>query len=402
MMSVIKVIKTAEDHADAMERLMNLMDVDPAEGSVEDNELEVLAVLIEQYESEQFPTDLPDPIEAIKFRMDQQGLTQKDMKPFLGSASKTSEVLNGKRPLSLLMIRKLHKGLEIPADVLIQEKGALLPGTNGMVWNQFPLAEMKKRGCFSDFSGSLHELKAYAEENLRRFLSSVRSDYIKPALCRTSAHYVTDKEVDQYALLAWQIRVLQKAEKIKTAGGYEHNAITPEAMKELARISWSEQGPKVAREFLSVLGIKLVTEPHFEKTYLDGAAMLDSSGQPVIGLTLRHDRLDNFWFTLLHEVAHIALHLNTDSMTFFDDIDSSQKDDIEHEADRAAAEALIDQSVWSTAMVRKSLNERDCATLAKDLKIHPAIVAGRLRHENKNYSLLSNMIGNKMVRHHFQ
>ena len=83
----------------------------------------MLAILIEQYESMQFPTELPDPVEAIKFRMEQQGLTQKDMKPYFGSDSKTSEILNGKRTLSLLMIRKLHEGLDIPAEVLIQERG---------------------------------------------------------------------------------------------------------------------------------------------------------------------------------------------------------------------------------------------------------------------------------------
>ena len=128
-MSVIKVIKTAKDHSDAMARLMTLLDANPEEGSPEDNELEVLALLIEQYESAQFSTDLPDPVEAIKFRMEQQGLTRKDMRPYFGSDSKTSEVLNGKRSLSLLMIRKLHKGLEIPAEVLIQERGGSLSNT---------------------------------------------------------------------------------------------------------------------------------------------------------------------------------------------------------------------------------------------------------------------------------
>ena len=123
----------------------------------------------------QFPTELPDPVEAIKFRMEQQGLTQKDMKPYFGSDSKTSEILNGKRTLSLLMIRKLHEGLDIPAEVLIQERGGSLPGTNGLEWAKFPLAEMKKRGCFPDFTGNLNELKTYAEENITRFSGSVRS-----------------------------------------------------------------------------------------------------------------------------------------------------------------------------------------------------------------------------------
>lgn len=400
-MFALKVVKTAKDYADAMARLMTLMEADPQEGSADDNELGVLAVLIEQYEAERFPTDLPDPVEAIKFRMEQQGLTQKDMRPYFGSDSKTSEVLNGKRPLSLLMIRKLHKGLEIPAEVLIQERGGSLPNTNGLEWAKFPLAEMKKRGCFPEWTGSLNELRAYAEENISRFLGSVRSSFVQPALCRTSAHYVSDKNVDQYALLAWQIRVLQKAEKMKTVGRYVPGSLTNEVMKELARHSWSEQGPKVAQEFLSNHGIKLVTEFHFDKTYLDGAAMVDAFGHPLIGMTLRHDRLDNFWFTLMHEVAHIALHLKDGSVIFFDDIDSTEKDTIEHESDQAATEALIEKSAWSEARVKISQSKADCIALARDLKIHPAIVAGRVRHESKNFGILSNMIGNKMVRHHF-
>ena len=174
-----------------------------------------------------------------------------------------------------------------------------------------------------------------------------------------------------------------------------------QAVSGLAQLSWSEQGPKMAQEFLSFRGIKLVTELHFDKTYLDGAAIMDVSGQPVIGMTLRYDRLDNFWFTLMHEVAHIALHLKDGSTIFFDDLDSTEKDPIEHEADRAAADALIENSAWSEARVKTSHSEADCVTLARELKIHPAIVAGRLRHESKNYSILSNMIANKMVRNHF-
>lgn len=117
----LKVIKSVDEHEAAVERLMALIDTDPATGSIEENELEVLSVLIEQFERDHFPMDKPEPIEAIKFRMDQLGLVQKDLLAFIGSASKVSEVLNGKRPLSINMIRKLHYGLKIPADILIKE-----------------------------------------------------------------------------------------------------------------------------------------------------------------------------------------------------------------------------------------------------------------------------------------
>lgn len=105
--------------------LSELMEAEP--GSPEEDKLEVFALLIEAYEQEHYPIDLPDPVEAIKFRMEQQGLSQKDMVAYLGSQIRVSEVLNRKRPLSLSMIRALHEGLGIPAEVLLQEPGQGAP-----------------------------------------------------------------------------------------------------------------------------------------------------------------------------------------------------------------------------------------------------------------------------------
>ena len=88
-------------------------------GTPEGDELEVLALLIGKYEDEQFPMPPSNPIEAIKFRMDQQGLTPRDLEPFIGSSGRVSEVLNGKRRLSLAMIKRLHEGLNIPYESLL-------------------------------------------------------------------------------------------------------------------------------------------------------------------------------------------------------------------------------------------------------------------------------------------
>lgn len=119
---MMKLIKSETDHQAALARMDELFDLDPPSGSAESDEIEVLALLIETYEIEAFPIDLPSPIEAVKFRMDQQGLVQKDLVSYIGSKSKVSEVLNGKRALSLNMIRKLHEGLGIPYEVLMQNQ----------------------------------------------------------------------------------------------------------------------------------------------------------------------------------------------------------------------------------------------------------------------------------------
>ncbi len=112
-----KIIKTEAEYDRALERIDALMDSEP--GTSEGDELELLVTLVELYEKVVHPIDLPDPIEAIKFRMEQAGLKQKDLIPYIGSRSKVSEVLSHQRPLSITMIRKLYEGLGIPANVLL-------------------------------------------------------------------------------------------------------------------------------------------------------------------------------------------------------------------------------------------------------------------------------------------
>ena len=114
----IKPIKNEEDYNIALARLEIIFDAIP--GTHEDDELEILSIIIENYEKEHFPIGLPDPIEAIKFRMEQRNYTQSDLAEILGIKSRASEILNRKRKLSLEMIRKLHSKLKIPTEVLIQ------------------------------------------------------------------------------------------------------------------------------------------------------------------------------------------------------------------------------------------------------------------------------------------
>jgi HTH-type transcriptional regulator / antitoxin HigA len=118
-MMVLKVIKTEEEYNLSLQRLEEIFDA-PI-GTPEGDELELLSLLIDNYEKVQYPIDLPDPIEAIKFRMDQLGFKPKDLAKILGFRSRVTEVLNKKRKLSLDMIRRLNRDLHIPTDVLVQE-----------------------------------------------------------------------------------------------------------------------------------------------------------------------------------------------------------------------------------------------------------------------------------------
>ena len=114
-----KILKTPEEHEAALAYISELMDVPP--GSEEAEALELWSLLVERYEEEHFPIDVPDPVDAIKFRMEQEGLRQKDLEKIFRGKNRVSEVLNHKRALTIGMIRSLHRHLGIPAEVLLRE-----------------------------------------------------------------------------------------------------------------------------------------------------------------------------------------------------------------------------------------------------------------------------------------
>jgi HTH-type transcriptional regulator/antitoxin HigA len=114
-----KVIKTEAEYKATLARIEAIFDAKP--GTAKGDELELLLLLVETYEDQTYPIDLPDPIAALRFRMDQEGLKPKDLIPYIGSKSKVSEVLSGRRALSLTMIRKLVAGLHFPAEVALRE-----------------------------------------------------------------------------------------------------------------------------------------------------------------------------------------------------------------------------------------------------------------------------------------
>ena len=118
---MIKIIKTNKEYEAALQHAEKLVALDPDAGTEDGDFLELLTLPIEKYENEHFRMKQPDPVSDIKFRMDQSGLAPNLFVPYIGSRSKVSEILNQKRPLSLRMIRSLHKGLGIPAEVLLQE-----------------------------------------------------------------------------------------------------------------------------------------------------------------------------------------------------------------------------------------------------------------------------------------
>jgi HTH-type transcriptional regulator/antitoxin HigA len=396
--SSIKPIKTETDYELALERISELMDAAP--DTAEADELDVLATLVEVYEEQNHPIDLPDPIAAIKFRMEQSGLSQRDLVPYIGSRSKVSEVLTSKRSLTLNMIRALHEHLHIPAEVLLQEPNASLPDNPEEIdWSRYPVKEMAKKGWIENRSN----LVDYAEEIVRELIERAGGyDIAFQMFCRKNDGARQNAKMDPYALQAWGLKVLAIANETPLPATYRPGSLSDELIQEMVRLSWAETGPKLAQEYLANHGIHLIYLPHLQRTHLDGAALRLADSTPVIGLTLRYDRLDNFWFSLCHELAHQQLHLEGESTdyAFFDDLslDPSEADQKEKEADEKAKNLLIPPEVWGQVKLLDKPVPSAVVSLAQQLRINPAIIAGRIRKELGNYRMLTHYVGNNKVR----
>lgn len=220
---------------------------------------------------------------------------------------------------------------------------------------------------------------------------------------RKNASARANAKTDSYALHGWCLQVLATANERSQRRPYETGTADAAFLRDVAKLSRWDNGPMRAQEYLAAHGIQLVVVPHLPRTHLDGAALKLADGTPVVGLTLRYDRVDNFWFCLLHELAHVGLHLDRggEDASFFDDFSLrglEGDDPREVEADEAAEEALVPRAVWETSEARANPTASAVIGLAAELGIHPAIVAGRIRYERADYRLLSQFVGTGTVR----
>jgi HTH-type transcriptional regulator/antitoxin HigA len=264
-----------------------------------------------------------------------------------------------------------------------------------LAWDQFPIKEMFRRNWFKESPGSLEAAVANAEELVRDF---VKDSIDSPVQAFARQRVRSGGKVDWYALLAWQCRIIALAKKEKITNKYNQKTITDEWLTKLVHLSLKKDGPKMAIEYLRHSEIRVVIESHLPNTHLDGAAFLLSDGSPVIGMTLRYDRIDNFWFVLFHELIHIMKHLHKEDIeSIFDDLDIDAEG-IEQEADEEAGEVLVPEDKWNTALARYLRSEDSVKDFAQELHIHPAIVAGRIRKEANDYIILKDMVGQGEVR----
>lgn len=377
----VKPIRSSDDLRQARATLNELMMGDTT-SEVKDD-IEVLYALIEQYEKTHVRIDAPSPVAAIKFRMHELGLSARHLEPFIGSRARVSEILGGKRALSIDMIRSLHEGLGIPYESLISER----PRHNTGDASKPTIKVLKSFG----FDLAYDDLPSFVEASFPESPSL--------AMHRRTRTQRAAMKTDQTALLLWQAAVLQKAKKPPVM--FERSCLSTQFFRQLAILSSNDTGPKQAIEKLHGIGVAVVVLPPLPGTFLDGAAMLSLAGRPIVALTLRHDRTDSFWFTLLHELAHVHLHLEDLQQgrpAFIDDIGIQTEDRREREADDLARRSLIPDTFLTQVRWSEQSTIDDIVAVASRARVHRSIVAGRWQRDHNNYRKFARMIERDALR----
>ena len=385
-----RIIKDKQQYRDFLAEVARLAVADPVIDSKDGVRLELLAKLVEDYERACINIPRPDPIDAILFRMEQNELRQKDVVDYFGGKNRASEVLSKKRPLTLPMIRKLHLHLAIPLELLVQSPTSGDTIGDYIDESQVPINFLMDRGWLV--------AKATVADLLQRFAFPTSS----PIMLRNTKTFGSNRRTNFTHVWLWLSRIRELGDAASSISRkYNRKLLNEDLIHYVSRLSYMTNGPRLAKECLAEHGIPLIIEPHLPKTHLDGAAMLGGNGTPIIGLTLREDRLDNFWFTLVHELIHAWKHLDAhDRRTIADEnVEKySDGDEIEREANERAKEILIPTGIWRRSNAFLNPSPSSIRALATELHIAPAIVAGRIRFESQNYSRFSKMVGYRQAR----
>jgi len=347
------------------------------------------------------PFEATHPGILIKDELDTRpDLKQKDLAIELGvKASFLNEIIKGKRPVTADIAILLEKTLEIPADywmkfqsqyeidkARIKEKN-ITKLRNIEIWKvikeYIPVHYFKKLG--------------YIDDNLEINISAIKKIYNVTSVDELVSTYAKSKfafyrkseklQVDEKNIFAWNSLALYEANN-QSVNTFNFDNIN-QLCKKLNLIFFENENTiEKIKLILKQYGIKLILVPKLEKTPVDGFSFW-SDNNPAIALTLRHHRIDNFAFTLMHEVAHIDLHLkNNKEKSFLDLTIQNKTDKFELEADSFAQEKLISNECWDDIIKNYlPLNDEKIFEIGEKYKINPAILLGRVCYEMNYYAL---------------
>ncbi len=389
-------MKPIRDHADHMKALARIEELISApEGSPEADELEVLAILVEKYEEEHYPIPEAPVSEVLKLFMEENNLPPKDMAKYLGSASAVSKILNGSKDLTVNQIRILSNELKIPLT-------ALVGGTSeesSVNWEAFPLVEMARRGLFGEKyrRAAFKTLAGQARELVSGLIGDARLDF---AAARLRQGIRPGPASDPYAIKAWLVEVAKRAQDNLPAQPY--NGMSRSELSDLAHLSKKRKGMQLAIRYLADRGIPVVHVPHYKKSKVDGGVVVIDGGRPAIGLSLRYDRKDYFWFTLLHEAAHIVCGHVKDFLA--DDLlDPDDLEKVEHEANELVEDVTIPAETFNSIIPDPAAATLESVIrLAQECDVDVSIVAGRVQYKANEYRKFSRLVGRGRVRTFFE
>lgn len=215
----------------------------------------------------------------------------------------------------------------------------------------------------------------------------------QPTLFRKSA------KADENLLAIWQARARAQAEYLYLAEEQpDFTGLTKGQLRELATLSVDPQVVRQLPSILAKVGIILVYVYALPGMSADGAVFHLSTGHPVIAMSLRFPRLDYFWFTLLHELAHLVLHNEQLKEPVFFDVESEEKNRAERDANRLAKDSMVDRESWRNCAPKYDPSDRAVHTYAAEQGVHPSLIAGLLRKESGNYKRYSSIINEHDVR----
>jgi HTH-type transcriptional regulator/antitoxin HigA len=348
------------------------------------------------------PGHATHPGEILKDELDARNISQSDFAKKIGyQKSQLNEIINGKRGINADLALLLAEALKVDAEYWM----------NAQKTYELDLAKIdKKNQSRLEAIAQWQMLEGFVPIKYFKSQEVISGDPLEdiPVIKQiykvnnfeelagvyTSKNYQrfrkSDKlNTDKINLIGWVKLVEYKAEKL-TAPKFDHSKKS-DLISELNKIICKNKNLKVkVAEVLKESGIKIVYQEKYEKTPVDGVSFW-SHGNPAIGMTLRYNRVDNFAFTLYHELGHIYLHLLNDNQAEFIDLDKNDVDyknsKEEKEADDFASNHLIDKKSWQEFYHSPSVkNDRTITQFAKAHKIHPSIVKGRLCHETGNYA----------------
>jgi HTH-type transcriptional regulator / antitoxin HigA len=330
-----------------------------------------------------------------------QGLSQKILADRLGMKEQQIQRYEHERyrSASLSRLAEICEALDVTFNLDIGLAGATNSKNNNLLHADFdlsklPIREIRKRGWLKD---ALPNSKHIDQDQMLSSFMLPAFEGAIPALLKSGAR--VGRQLDQYALLAWKARIVWKIRK-------EHPPAAGASLD--ADLSWvntfkeftlDDRGPALAVEYLRKKGIAVVFEKHLPETYLDGAAILVDNTISTIALTLRYDRLDNFWFVLLHELGHTLLHRESGLSTgFFDDDSVEVTEKAEREADAFAKSVFLPEEKWTSSLVRFTQSTEQVVQFARENRISPAIIAGWIRRERNDYTIFKELVGHGKVR----